>query len=98
MAVNDGGNGGLKHDLGLGVHMDGVVFDGLVIAHQALGAVAAGAVEVSQQQNVRDLTGFFGVEAKLDEGVVAEALQLGIGVFDSTHEKILSFIVIYVIV
>ena len=75
MAVDDGGNGSLKNDLGLGVHMDGAVFDGLVVAHQTLCAVGLDAVNVGKQQHVGDLLGFLAGKAEFFKSVHAKALD-----------------------
>ena len=87
MTVNDGGNGSLKYDLGLGINMDRALFDCLVVAYQTLSAVGFHAVQVSQNQNVGDLRRLLLGKAKLVEGIATEFGQLLTAVSNGAHRN-----------
>ena len=92
--VDDGGNRRFVDDFGLGVNVDHALFNALVIAHQALHAVALDAVQVRQQQHVADDPGFAFAETELLERIHAEGVQLVIGivqVFGSHGNPLLLF-------
>ena len=94
MRVDHGGNGRFVDDLRLGVNVDHALFNALVIAHQALHAVALDAVQVRQQQHVADDPGFAFAETELLERIHAEGVQLVIGivqVFGSHGNPLLLF-------
>ena len=78
--VDYGGNRRFVDDFGLGVNVDHALLNALVIAHQALHAVALDAVQVRQQQHVADDPGFAFAETKLLERIHAEGVQLVIGI------------------
>ncbi len=76
MPVHDGGNGRLKHDLRLGVHVDHALFDSLVVADHALHAVAFYSVKIGQQQYVGDDFAFFPVKPKASNASRQSALSV----------------------
>ena len=89
MGVDDGGDGGLENDLGLGVDLDHALLDALVVTDHALHAVGLDAEQVGGQQNVLDDVSFLLVEAELLECVHAELVQSLVGPILICHSDFL---------
>ena len=91
MSVDNGGDGGLENNLGLGVDLNHTLLNALVVTNHTLHTMGLDAEQVRSQQDILNDVSFLLVEAELGESIHAEAMQGIIGPILVSHKTFLTF-------